>query len=255
MFIRYNQLSKYFEYDASGGLGVGPWIKLEIDASQIIGIIPAGQLPGNIAYLDRAQTFTQYQVISSPTIAELSLIESSANLLLRLINYQSRFQVYYNPVGQLFGVDLVGNIAVRNDIYEKGRGLPLGHWGTWTPGWASNIAPLPTNGVLSGKYTLIGKTCHFNIRLSFNGSTTFGAPGNVWVFLLPFTAAGSINEVIGSAFLYRAGVIYKTGISMLYDGNYVMLLSDDVNANVGSNVPFVWSVNDQLIFNGTYQMA
>ena len=71
MFIRYNQAAKLWEYDTSvEQTGAGPWVKLPIDASQIVG---GG---GNIAYTNVSNVFTLPQKLQFAN-PELDLIDTS----------------------------------------------------------------------------------------------------------------------------------------------------------------------------------
>jgi hypothetical protein len=270
VFIRYNQLAKYFEYDASGGLGAGPWIKLEIDASQIIGSISSGQLPANVAYknIDNAfvaQTLYEGTVIQGPNLQFL-LKATSAPVdkgLWRWITYGDgliRLEALNDAMSVLISsvnFDRNGNIAVVS-YYEQGRGTPLGHWANWNPVWTANVAPGPTNGIITGAYTLIGKTCHFRVRLTMQASTTYGPANNVWAFGFPFPAySGYISrDVIGSAHFLGSNI--RTGSTVIYDTNYWMVAVDLpalVGHYVGSDTPWTWGSGFELEMNGTYQVA
>lgn len=78
-------------------------------------------------------------------------------------------------------------------------------WTTYTPTWtAVNTAPGIGNGVLTGRYLLIGRTCLLWIYIQF-GSTTSGGTGE-WAFSLPFAASGNESaQVIPSKCTTGAG--------------------------------------------------
>ena len=60
MFIRYNPTLKFWEYDTSAEqTGAGPWATLPVDISKGEG----GQLPANIAYIDKENKFVAKQTI------------------------------------------------------------------------------------------------------------------------------------------------------------------------------------------------
>ena len=202
MFIRYNQLSKYFEYDASGGLGAGPWIKLEIDYSQITNAPPGYILPANVALIDVNKTWTAVQAFLSgsqirgpqsvltlldPTAAAdakyWQLLSNGGNLRFRALNDPQNVEQGFVEFGRngtaFIPVLLVyGNSYLIGPIYERNRGVAMGEWqnkpfnasdffvqagtGTWTVGSAA---------VLQSRYTLIGKTMHWTMYVSwFSGA-------------------------------------------------------------------------------------
>lgn len=82
MFIRYNEAGKIWEYDTSASqTGVGPWVKLPIDYSQLINTPPIITIPhhathepggsdalANAAWVNLYNTFDGPQVINNPTV-------------------------------------------------------------------------------------------------------------------------------------------------------------------------------------------
>jgi len=164
----------------------------------------------NNAWTDVANTFISPQTISGTGSPELDLNNTTEAHLIRLLNYQNKFQVYYNPMGQLFGVDLVGNIACLADIYEKGRGIPLGHRIAYTPTLTSGAATV-SGGSLAAEYSLVGRTATFSYTLSgFTVANT--VTGEVYISL-PFAVVSSLTNV-GSASNYHNGT--KWGPALAY---------------------------------------
>ena len=243
MYIRYNNLAKYYEYDGSNGLGLGPWIKLVIDYSQIVNVppvvIPAHAPTHNTGGTDPI-TALAGGVITTGTIADARLSSNVAKL--------NTIQTF--TVAQGWGGDAYFNLG----LYERGRTIRIGEWASYNPSWTASGPVAPTNGSMIGKYMLSGKTCWFQIRLTFTGLTTFGTPGIVWVWSLPFTASGISRDVIGSAFLVDSGTIQRTGVTQLYDGNFCMVCTDNSLNFVGPTLPFTWTQPDELILNGCYQI-
>lgn len=74
-------------------------------------------------------------------------------------------------------------------VYAGGRDL-LGAWTAFTPQWVGAGAnPSVGNGSLTGRYKLIGKTCHVEIQLVIGTSGVNGGIGAWSWFLPPFPAA------------------------------------------------------------------
>lgn len=103
MFIRYNEVAKYYEYDTSGGAGVGPWLILPLDYLQIYNppIIPAPvPIPPNIAFTDVINNFMKPQWIhglaNNPGQgAMLILYESTQPVDKRLFRFINTGQFLY----------------------------------------------------------------------------------------------------------------------------------------------------------------
>jgi hypothetical protein len=89
----------------------------------------------------------------------------------------------------------IGDMCFRTDLlsYMSYDGVawnqvgPLGAWTPYAPAWtASTTNPTLGNGTLTGRYSLVGKTCSGQIKLTTGGTTSFGSGD--WYFSLPFAA-------------------------------------------------------------------
>lgn len=117
-----------------------------------------------------------------------------------------RLEVYRNPApGDLIAVTVSG--AGSWICWGRTTTTPTdAPWTSYAPTWgAGGTNPTLGNGTLTGRYALIGKTCHIAIRLVPGSTTTFGA--GTYTFTAPFTAADDIVEYVGGARL-SAGSTY-----------------------------------------------
>lgn len=62
-----------------------------------------------------------------------------------------------------------------------------GDWIPFVPTWTSSAAVQPTlgDGVLNGRYCIVGKICYVEIYWQFGTTTTLGGAG-IWMWALPF---------------------------------------------------------------------
>lgn len=294
MFIRYNSTLKFWEYDtSSGSTGAGPWLLLPVDPSKLIGggaptshhathetggsdalvtldgsIIKTGtvvdaRLSANVPLLNKSNLFTgtpQVIIGDSAHTPELNLSDTSSGLYLRLLNSTNRFHVYLNSFGSLFQVDTIGA------LYERARTTAIGEWITYNPVW--NLYPSGSgvigNGVLNGRYSLIGKTCFYTIKLTGGTTTNFGGSGNYWAFSLPVSYGGDGALTIGSASIRRSsdgGPFIASIVSGTYYfglQNTIGILSQISSGGftfVSNAVPFNWASGDTLWINGFYEIA
>lgn len=140
-------------------------------------------------------------------------------------------------------------------IFERGRTTAMGEWLSYAVAWGSSAAPDVSNGIISGRYTLIGKTCHIQVKLTFQASTTYGT--GIWVFTLPAAAANPTYDALGSGWLFGSALgakPFKNFVVAIYDQFHVQLIADDSSTLVGPTIPHVWSSGDSLYFHATFEM-
>jgi hypothetical protein len=134
------------------------------------------------------------------------------------------------PGGGVVGVQLGDNVVgdryleghflelrAENALYERFRTVPLGEWQNYTPVEDSAITALG-NGVLDGRYTLIGKTVHFWARLIVGSTTTFNA-ATLFRLSLPLTANNVPVTVNLHAMVLDAGVATYPAQGIFWDVN------------------------------------
>lgn len=133
-----------------------------------------------------------------------------------------------------------GDVKIGADVYEKGRSVATGHWqtipfsasnfsavggGTWTVGSAA---------VIANRYTLIGKTMHWSIYISwFSGSNTVAGTVTTLVIANPgFTFAGSSYSAVGYGI--DAGVYTDMLVSPAGSGTINITKKNGANFTAGS---------------------
>lgn len=140
----------------------------------------------------------------------------------------------------------------HSGFLERSRSVNLGEWASYTPTWsASGTAPALQDGTLVGNYTLIGKTCHFWLRLTYGASTTGGT--GTWSFSLPATgvAPGSGTRVIGSATALDGATYYNGTARQNAAGTVTVQWPTAASATV----PFTFASGDQLSVEGSFEIA
>jgi hypothetical protein len=146
-------------------------------------------------------------------------------------------------------------------IKERSRTVPMGEWQTWTPTWScySGAAPVLGNGTINARYTLVGKTCFYTIRLTYGSTSTPGA--NYWAFTLPFPTntvdiAGSVTARQGSGATQWMGQVipgsFYFGIANSI-GAIMHSTSTTSDNFLGVGMPFTWTTSDALWINGFYE--
>jgi hypothetical protein len=134
--------------------------------------------------------------------------------------------------------------------------IQLGSWISWTP-ILTNLS-----GTTVARYTRIGRTIFYRIRVALTGANVGTNPQ----FSLPFapnatTYAGQDSSV-GQTLFEDAGVITYRGSArwtatgtnvyfIVYNASGTYLTETGLNATV----PFTWGVNDALVAWGNYEMA
>jgi hypothetical protein len=137
-------------------------------------------------------------------------------------------------------------------IKERGRTTAIGEWTNFIPAWTSTgVQPAIGNGTLAGRYTLIGKTCIFNVGLTPGSTTNLGT--GVWIFGLPFQALVSSVGMAAPALLQDVGTRTYNGVVIMFaDGLRVLIQADA--GQVGPTVPFTWVSGDNLSYGATYEI-
>jgi hypothetical protein len=148
----------------------------------------------------------------------------------------------------------VKNLNTTNGTFEQGRSVAAGVWQAYTPTWTgSTTNPTLSNGSLTGRYTLVGDTVTFQIRLVIGSSTTL-ATGN-WFFTLPQTKLGAVREAIGVMYAEEVGVGGGGGITFCESDQSTLYLQLFNNTYVTEAAPFAWGTNDFLTIKGSYEIA
>lgn len=107
------------------------------------------------------------------------------------------------------------------------------------------------NGTTTAAFAQAGKLAHFRIKFVFGstsnmtGSPTFTLPVNA-------TAARAMSARVlfydTSATAFKGGFAFNSAAGTLN-------VRDDASAAITSAVPFTWATGDELVINGTYEVA
>ena len=144
---------------------------------------------------------------------------------------------------------------------ETGYTAGVGRWtdysGTIT--WASLSGAQPSlgNGTLKARYTKMGKTVLWTMKLTPGTTTTFG--GGIWVFTLPTTAADQ-DLIRGQGVMHDEGTMnYFAGILATSTTAFIVIGDNNTagSGGVTATTPFTWSAGggDALSLSGFYEEA
>jgi len=168
--------------------------------------IPAAGLPPTIAYTDRANTFTQNQILQKPAPV-LTFYDTSQPANLRVFHaYGGTQRIAFNATNddnsgavEVLNFTRLGDAYIRRDVYEKQRTVPLGHWYP-VPFNAANFAGMTWSGLTAAQvtvnqYSLVGRTLLWT--LAVENFTLAGAAGNPTI-TLPGGVLSAIGGTIGT---------------------------------------------------------
>lgn len=145
------------------------------------------------------------------------------------------------------------------DYFELSDGTsPQGEWTGFTPTWtAATSNPTVGDGLIEGRYKMVGKTVHVWMMMTMGSTTTFGT--GEYKISLP-VAARSIASVVLNLVMYDNGTRhynslahndYTTGGSL---NNTSVTLFWDTGV-VTESAPFTWADGDWFIISGTYESS
>lgn len=131
-------------------------------------------------------------------------------------------------------------------------------WTTYTPTWtATTTDPVLNNGVLTGRYLKIGRTCHVSMILTIGSTTTLGA--GAYTFGLPFTGANAIVGYLGGARLSAADTWQgQSSMGNSASGINCTFATSATNArgaNMSGSVPAALAAGHVMRASITYQTA
>lgn len=147
-------------------------------------------------------------------------------------------------------------VVATTSFYERNRTVGVGEWTSYTPVWTgAGGNPTLGNGSLTGKYSRVGTTVHFKIRLII-GSTTTLATG-LWMFTMPFTKEFANREALGPCLMEDVGAADWTGTANNLDGTTLFVAVSGAAGLVylTNTTPFAWGTDDFVSIQGTYEMA
>lgn len=258
-FIRYNSTAKYWEYDTSGGLGIGPWLILPISYGSLINT-------ENVAVKNADNQFSVDQTInkSNPII---NFNDTAAGANLKKWNIQSFAGDLYFQARADNGAFQVNAIRISRNggLYERDRTVPMGEWQSYTCTLKSDNGTIysGSGGGFDARYMLVGKTVFFNIYFGTGTAPPTMPTGTIWAFALPpgFPVAFGVN--VGYAGFYANDGRTYTG-TCIHGGFFSGALSNcaGVVCNVGNQntyapvlsqtTPFNWVANCFAFLAGSY---
>ena len=253
MFIRYNSAIALWEYDTSAGqTGAGPWLKLPVDISQMIGILSSASLPDNVAYKDIDNQFTLGQTLPQGTTIRgqnsvlyiVGLANPADSRTWRTITYGDgplHFEAMNDAITVVQGrISFArnGDFRAGNTISERGRSLPMGDWQAFTPAYIAGGAVVPSGGTLAGSYTLIGKTMIYLLTISGFGIS--GANNGEFFVSMPLpAAAGLFGNVALPANYSPNGVSWLTTLAYTSASSTVLKFYN--NAWSVGTTSYIWA--------------
>lgn len=132
-------------------------------------------------------------------------------------------------------------------------------WTSYTPIWTTDgTQPTLGDGLITGAYKLIGKTCFVRVRLYW-GTTTNSGTG-VFYFSLPVSASSTWGIQMPASMLDNGNAWYQATVNGEYGGftNRTALIGQSAGgANSSQGVtgvfPFTFGNLDSIQFNGSYE--
>jgi hypothetical protein len=156
-----------------------------------------------------------------------------------------------------FGVDRFtvssnGNVLTHGTIRERNRATPMGEWSPYTVTLGTMTVG---DGSVSGRYTRIGTTVHFQIIIILGATSSISAAAFTVSLPTTFGAGAAVHAPIH-------GVALDSSTSQFYDLSgqaaststlYIRQIQPAGVAYLTSTVPFTWAANDQIYLWGTYE--
>lgn len=136
----------------------------------------------------------------------------------------------------------------------------IGAWASYTP----TITPASGtfalgNGIMGARYTLVGQTVSFKMKLQFGSTTTPGSGASYAFGLPPVTRETSVDDVFPAILIDSSGgtAAYRSaaGFSFTSTDFGIILHEGTTGQFVAPIVPWPWTTGDIIRVSGTYQAA
>ena len=149
------------------------------------------------------------------------------------------------------------NTTVGQEVIDGSGGLSNSvriESSAFTPTWTASVTnPTLNNGTLTGRFSRDGKLIDASVELVV-GSTTSAGSG-AYSFSLPFAAASGV-PCVGSVWMLRSGVTFRTGSVLVTSGaTQASIYFDSVAAQFGAGTPYALAVGDTVRFSVRYLAA
>lgn len=117
-----------------------------------------------------------------------------------------------------------------------------GIWQTYTPVWGSSgTQPALGNGTLTGRYSILGKTCFAFMELTIGSTTTFGTGD--YTLSLPFNNPSGYLQLSSVAIDASPSQIFG-GEGRISGGLAVLLNQAAPSLGWGPSIPMTWANGD-----------
>ncbi len=151
-----------------------------------------------------------------------------------------------------------GAIQLRSNLKLVDGTSPDGEWTSFTPTWTgSTTNPAIGDGLIEGRYKLVGKTVHVWMMMTAGSTTTFGS--GEYKISLPVTARAIAHVVLNLVMNDEGTRLYN---SLAHNGDTTSLSLDSDNVTlfwdtgvVTNTSPFTWASGDWFIVSGTYEAS
>lgn len=126
-----------------------------------------------------------------------------------------------------------------------------GPWTSYTPTFANVTLGL---SVVAARYQRIGQTINAIGRVTLGAGFTMGANPTI---SLPVPAASWIQSdtPLGPATFLDSGSTYYAAWMRYHSTTQMMPIPSPSGTGIAATVPFVWAVNDAVLWNITYEAA
>ena len=154
-------------------------------------------------------------------------------------------------VGEVVSAALM-NQEIRDQINSM-----LAAWTAYTPAWSGTGTSIG-NGVINGRYMLVGKTCTVSVEMAFGTTSNVGT--GVYSWSVPFTAASpagsSANYVYCGSARGHAAAWYGGTVAVFKNTTTAKIYNSASTATEWSpTVPTTWAAaaTNYLHFDVTYE--
>jgi hypothetical protein len=149
--------------------------------------------------------------------------------------------------------------AWKQELYDQIDGTTgTAGWTPYTVSWRTDGGwPTVGNGVLSGRYAIVGKTCHVAIITGF-GSTTGIGTGGMYQWTVPFTArlvpgVAAQQNIWPVGMLGAGGAAQPPALGYGLSADLIYVLTS-VGGLVGPTSPFTWGAGMLITIRGAYEL-
>lgn len=141
-------------------------------------------------------------------------------------------------------------LYASSGLFERARSVAAGEWEAYTPTWTNLTVG---DGTVVARYTQIGTTVVFSVRITFGSTTSISGIPRV---SLPAPLQTSPLSLLGfgDVFAYEDGVGSHSGRGIVSSSTEVALYyGASPLAAISATAPFTWATGDVLHIMGAYE--